>query len=110
MDSHQALYEFIVHHKIDMDSVGNCTFNAKVDYESPSNSVLTTTRVRFVRNGYDDGKVEIAENEELQPESYHLDVTAKWQDYRFDLSSGKLIVVGSSPKMGGSYVIQISPN
>lgn len=108
MSSHQAMYDFIRHHEIETDPVGNCKFNAVIDYEAPNKSIVITTKVKFIRNGYDDGKIEIGEQVGFQPEDYHLDVTAKWQDYSFSESNGKLTVNGSSPKMGGNYVIQIS--
>lgn len=103
-----ALYDFLQHHQIDMDAYGNAIFSAIVDYDSSARSVVTTTEIRFVRNGYDDGKVALREQPEMQADDYHLDLSARYQSYRFDGLSGKLTITGNSSKMGGVYTIKIS--
>lgn len=107
MQSHLALSCFIDFHGIQSDSVGNCRFSAKVTYTSPLKNIESSTSVRFIRNGYEDGKVEIGEQLEMAAEDYHLDLSAKWQEYKFNKASGDLVVTGNSPKMGGNYSVEI---
>lgn len=107
MQSHQALSDFIDFHGIQTDSVGNCRFIAAVTYASPLRNIESSSSVRFIRNGYEDGKVEIGEQPEMTAEDYHLDLSAKWQEYYFNKASGALVVTGNSPKMGGNYSVEI---
>ncbi|MGC0119928.1 hypothetical protein [Pseudoalteromonas piscicida] len=109
MDSHLAIHDFIEANNIDRDEFGNCTFTAIIDYQSPAISDKATTEVKIIRNGYNDGEINLSEGGPLTVENYHLDFTIDYQVYSYNSNSKELEVTGKSPKMGGAYKVSIYP-
>ena len=109
MNSFLELSKFIEHNKLESDPVGTCRITAYVDYESTVRSITTETNITIMRHSVKDGNVELEEQPKMQADDYHLDLSAKWQDYKFLKESGKLKISGSSPKMGGNYAVTIVP-
>jgi len=109
MDSHLALHDFIEANNIDRDEFGNCTFVAIIDYQSSVASNKAKTEVKIIRNGYNDGEINLSESDSLTVEDYHLDFTTDFQSYSYNAKSKELEISGKSPKMRGSYKVLISP-
>ena len=109
MNSYLELSKFIEHHTLDSDSVGTCRFSAFVDYESAIRGVTTDTNITIMRHSIKDGNVELEEQANMDADSYHLDLSAKFQQYGFFKNSGKLQISGYSQNMGGDYTVTIFP-
>jgi len=93
------------------EPVGNYLFRALINYTSIKHGViLQECTVRFIRNGYQDGQIDIFDNGNLQSEEHHLTFNEKWQKYTFEEQSGTFEISSSSPKMGGAYTVLIQPN
>lgn len=91
--------------------VGHFLFAAKITYKSMSRGTeRADCTVQIIRNGMQDGEINIYANGDLQSETHHLGFSEKWQNYEFDNNDGALVVTGNSPKMGGKYSVRISPN
>lgn len=91
--------------------VGNFLFNAKITYKSKSRGTeREDCTVQIIRNGMQDGEINIYANGVLKSETHHLGFSEKWQKYEFDNNDGALVITGKSPKMGGEYSVRISPN
>ncbi|MTZ13927.1 hypothetical protein GNE00_09270 [Pseudomonas sp. JL972] len=90
---------------------GNYLFSAKITYKSASRGTeRADCTVQIIRNGIQDGEINIYANGNLQPDTHHLGFSEKWQRYQFDNNDGALVISGNSPKMGGKYSVRISPN
>jgi len=107
---HNFMTSSINEEHIDMDDFGNLTFEAKVEYKYMKKKLTSITTVKIIRNGYDDGKISLRENDELNVNFLHLDFTPQYQDYEFDDVDNSLNITGSSPKMNGSYSVKININ
>lgn len=106
MDSIMAISNFMEENRLTSDEVGNVRFEALVDYRSPARSMKVLTQVKITRNGFNDGDIEIGECEDLNVTDYHLGSTRQYQTYSFN--DDKLLIKGTSNKMGGNYTITIS--
>lgn len=90
---------------------GNFLFAANITYKSLARGTeREDCTVQIIRNGMQDGEINIYANGDLQSETHHLGFSEKWQNYEFDNNDGALVVTGNSPKMGGKYSVRISPN
>ena len=111
MKNSKAIYDFMTDSTnekyIDMDDFGNLTFEAEIEYNFMDRKLKSRTIVRIIRNGYDDGKISLSENDELNVNFLHLDFTPQYQEYEFDDTDNSLNITGSSPKMGGEYSVKI---
>ncbi|WP_272653973.1 hypothetical protein [Providencia sp. PROV091] len=106
MDSAMAISNFMAANKIISDEYGNLYFQAFVEYRSSARNTSVLTDIKIIRNGYHDGNVDITESDDLTNSDYHLGLTTKYQKYSFN--DTKLLIKGSSHKMGGNYTITIS--
>lgn len=106
------IYNFITDDKnensIDIDDYGNAIFQADIQYEFRNQILHSTTGVKIIRNGYDDGKISLNENDELNVNFLHLDFTPYYQKYSYDLNDHSLNIAGTSEKMSGGYSIKIT--
>ena len=106
------IYNFITDSKnkdlIDIDDYGNATFHGKIQYEFKGQILLSNTIIKIIRNGYDDGKISLSENDELNINFLHLDFTPDYQEYSYNSNEHSLNIIGSSPKMSGKYSIKIT--
>jgi len=106
------IYNFItdINNKeaINIDNYGNATFEAEILYTFRNQSINSSTDVKIIRNGYNDGKVSLGENDELNVNFLHLDFTPDYQKYKYDSSDSSLTITGSSQKMGGNYTVKIT--
>lgn len=113
MSAHAEMKEFVDfwsdRDSVNVDPYGNCEFHGQVSYTSSFGTVVDTTTVRFIRNGYDDGKIRLGETGSLTAGNFHLDFSPDFQTYAFRASDGALIVCGKSPKMGGAYSVTVVP-
>jgi len=107
MSSHNAINDFMNANSIDGDQFGNLKFSAFIEYSSSARNISQITDVTIIRNGYDDGKIRLMEAEELVAEDFHLDFSTQYQTYSFFDNDKKLLVSGSSQKMGGKYKVSI---
>ncbi|MBW3140071.1 hypothetical protein KUV56_11180 [Ferrimonas balearica] len=107
MNSHIAINNFIEANDITRDIFGHCTFEGMIEYTSKACRVNSTSTVRILRNGYNDGEINIHENETLNIENYHLDFNTDYQDYIYSIETNELKVFGNSKKMKGEYVVSI---
>ena len=90
---------------------GNFLFCARVTYTSKKRGVeVENCTVMMVRNGMQDGEINIYERGVLKAETHHLGLKGEYQDYKFDVENASFVIVGKSPKMGGDYSIRIFPN
>jgi hypothetical protein len=94
---------------INVDPHGNCEFHGQVSYTSNRGTVVDAVTVRFIRNGYEDGKIRLEETDSLPAENFHLDFSPDFQTYEFRASDGALVVCGKSTKMGGAYSVTMVP-
>ena len=101
--------DFIEAHSLETDAYGNCRFNGIIDYRSKLQNSKSVTEVVFIRNGYEDGKISLAANQNLTVKSYHLDFTEYFQKYIYLNETKELVIKGSSKKMGGNYSVNIVP-
>lgn len=91
--------------------VGNYIFEATIVYTSEARGVESDIcAVQIIRNGISDGSIEIYSGSILQNETHHLGFSEEWQVYKHDPRNNALVVKGSSPKMGGRYRVDITPN
>ena len=106
------IYNFITDSKnkdlIDIDDYGNATFHGKIQYEFRGQILLSNTIIKIIRNGYDDGKISLSENDELNINFLHLDFTPDYQEYSYNSNEHSLNIIGSSSKMSGKYSIKIT--
>lgn len=106
------IYHFITDENnkdsINIDDYGNVTFNAQIKYTFRNQTLNSYTDVKIIRNGYDDGKVSLSENDELNVNFLHLDFTPNYQEYKYDSSDSSLTITGSSPKMSGEYIVKLT--
>lgn len=109
MESFYSIHDFIGAHNLESDQVGNVCFEAFVEYRSPARNVSEIAKVKIIHNGYQDGQISLEEAGELVAEEFHLDFTTQYQKYNFSVGDRKLLVSGSSTKMGGKYNVTISP-
>lgn len=109
MESVHAIYEFMGAHGLKSDTVGNLNFEAFVEYRSPARNASEITNVKIIRNGCHDGQISLEETGDLVAEDYHLVFTIQYQKYSLSDEGKKLLVLGSSPKIGGKYNVAISP-
>jgi len=93
---------------INIDDCGNVTFKAQIKYMFRNQTLSSYTDVKIIRNGYDDGKVSLSENDELNANFLHLDFTPNYQEYKYDSSDSSLTIIGSSSKMSGDYIVKFA--
>ena len=106
-----AMQNFAEHHQLNINfsSNGNGVFMAKINYSKQANTLTSFSEVSLIRNGYNDGAVKINETKELNINSYHLDFSHEFQEFKFDTSTKELVIKGSSQKMSGEYIVKIIP-
>ncbi|MBB3411911.1 hypothetical protein FHT87_005878 [Rhizobium sp. BK316] len=118
MNSYQELNSFISFWQKSPTNprrnAGNTTiiYPVSLIYESQDRSVkmaVTTELTAYIGSGPDDGKLSLKETDELTSDSYHLDFLARFQRFKFVSSSSSLEVTGNSSKMGGDYLVTITP-
>jgi hypothetical protein len=113
MSNHQQIKNFVDFWRgsegFEVAATGNCTFKADITYCFAGQVVEDDTVVTIIRNGYQDGRVALAEGVILSPEIFHLDFSPDFQRYKYDKSDHALQVEGSSPKMRGTYKVVIAP-
>ncbi|HDY8086521.1 hypothetical protein F6X00_10845 [Vibrio vulnificus] len=107
MESSLAMTEFVDALELEKDSFGHCEFQAFVEYKSQVINATELTTVKFIRNGYNDGDIQLTESGDLTAEDFHLDLSTRYQTYSFNAVEQSLNVLGNSPKMGGDYTIKI---
>ena len=90
--------------------VGNFVFGARITYISDKRGTeRENCTVMMVRNGIQDGEINIYEKGILTADTHHLGLNSNFQDYEFDRVDESFLITGKSPKMG-EYSIRISPN
>jgi hypothetical protein len=113
MSSHAEMKDFVdfwsSRDSVNVDPNGNCEFHGQVSYTSNRGAIVDTAKVRFIRNGYEDGKIRLDETGSLTAENFHLDFSPDFQTYEFRASDGALVVCGKSNKMGGAYSVTVVP-
>jgi hypothetical protein len=113
MKSLRALDQFVEHWQDSpsflVDPYGNATFRAFVRYSARSESKGHLTVVRIRRHGHDKGRVYIQQDPGLFSGASPVDFFPPWQDYAYESDEHALMVHGSSPKIGGTYVVAITP-
>lgn len=100
--------EFVEILALEKDSFGHCEFQARVEYKSSVINATEVTTVKFIRNGYNDGGIQLNEAGCLTANDFHLDFSTNYQSYMFDKDDQSLNISGSSKKMGGLYTIKIT--
>lgn len=112
MDNYTVLRDFIYHWSefpgLSISRHGLCSFRADIEYRYRGNVVTGTTQVTIPRNGMEDGQVNLGETGILDSDVFHLDFSPAFQTYRLD-GQKRLVVSGSSKKMGGEYEVLITP-
>jgi|LNAP01.1.fsa_nt_gb hypothetical protein len=90
--------------------VGNFLFGARITYISDKRGTeRESCTVMMVRNGIQDGEINIYEKGVLTANTHHLGLKSQFQDYIYDKNDGAFVISGASKKMG-EYSIRISPN
>lgn len=105
MISTLAVNYFVDKHELEKDSFGHCKFRGFVEYTSKIINASEITIIKLIRNGYNDGGIQIKENGDLNSEYFHLDFTTNYQNYTFNTTDNSLVVSGNSGKMGGDYQV-----
>ncbi|CTQ69654.1 hypothetical protein LAX5112_02199 [Roseibium alexandrii] len=77
--------------------------------KSPGKIVFNSLMKVCLQPGFNDGRVDLDEAPHASVEDYHLTFYPKFQEYEFDQNTGDFIITGASDKMGGDYVVTISP-
>ncbi|QIQ20242.1 hypothetical protein [Zophobihabitans entericus] len=108
MKSILAMTEFISQNNLRTDSYGNCEFEGFINYKSKIRNAFEKTTVKFIRNGYHGGNIQLMESGELIPDNFHLDLSRDYQAYEYNTSDNALIIWGKSQKMSGRYQIVIT--
>lgn len=101
--------DFVSALRLPKDDWGNVTVLAAVIFSSNNRQATEDLRVKFIRNGYQDGDIEMYGGHEITAESFHLGFDASFQSYRFNTKLSQIEVRGMSPKMGGDYTVSIQP-
>lgn len=105
------IYDFITdinnENSINIDDYGNATFKAQIQYTFKNRTLNSHTDVKIIRNGYNDGKVSLSENDELNVNFLHLDFIPNFQEYKYDSSDSSLIITGSSPQIS-RYTVKLT--
>jgi roadblock/LC7 domain-containing protein len=107
MDSILAMTDFVEALSLEGGSLEHGDFRILVEYKSSLRNVTEITTATFIRNGYNDGEIKLAENGELNSDNYHMDFTPSYQVYAFNSEECALIITGSSGKMGGNYKVKL---
>lgn len=90
--------------------VGNLFFCADITYLSEQRGEEHgQCSVHIIRNGMQDGNIEIVEGDGFTAEKHHLGLVERLQTYTFDTDDKSLFITGKSPKMG-KYSIRMVPN
>lgn len=105
-----ALINFFDRNDLESDDRGNYRFTAMVNYSSNVKNIVEYTDVKITMEGFNGGKVSIAEEGELNIDDFHLDFLMNRQEYLCDETTGELIINGTSNKMRGAYMVKINPN
>lgn len=112
MSFENEIYDFINDSRnedsIEIDDYGNARFNALINYQFRNQNLTSQTKVKIIRNGYDDGKISFDENDELNVNFLHLDFVPQYQEYHYKSDDGSFTITGSSSKMSGSYKVTIT--
>jgi len=106
----EAIHEFVKahgHDQLGVNQLGNCLFEAAIEYVSRKIDFAGRTEVRITRNGYQEGNVGLRETDDLTVDSFHLDFSPDFQTYTYVKSTGALKIAGDSPKMQGKYTVHI---
>ena len=83
------------------EATGNCSYAARVRISSENFDVDEVTRVRIVRNGYEDGAVLLDESGELIAENVHTKfLPIPPTKCKYQKSTRTLIITGQSQKLG----------
>ncbi|WP_346859446.1 hypothetical protein [uncultured Draconibacterium sp.] len=90
----------------------NIIFSASVKYTTPLKSFYEKMKVALPVNGYSlVVKLDVEEScSTITSDNFHMDFDTKYEntDFIFDENAGILIIKGSSPKMGGQFIVEIS--
>lgn len=90
--------------------VGNLFFCADIIYVSDKyGNERGRSSVLIVRNGMQDGNIEIVEAGPFTADTHHLGLKEKHQKYTFDPYDKALVITGKSDKLG-KYSIRLTPN
>ncbi|WP_156890644.1 hypothetical protein [Pseudomonas sp. CF150] len=91
--------------------VGNYVFQANIVYNSVKYGMeKANCTVLIVRNGMQDGEINIYEDGPLKVTTHHLGLKVGPQTCDHDSSDDSLLITGQSTKMQGAYSIKITPN
>lgn len=108
LESNIELGDFLTCHSIPKDPSGNSRFFATVTYESKMSTITTQMDVFVQGHSYNSGTIKLTENPDLDVNQFHLDFTPTYQKYTFRKDTEKLVIEGTSNKMGGKYIVTIS--
>lgn len=100
--SRRALADFVACQGVRLDD-GTGQLSALVTYRSPFGTLTLATRVIVVVAGRRAGRVRLAPRAVLTTDWYELDFSAEWADYSLQRPADRLIISGSSQRMGGGY-------
>ena len=110
MENHNAINNFITNtfnkDTIEIDDFGNARFMAIINYSYGNKKINSISKVKIIRNGYQDGKIDIDENDELNINFLHLSFTPNFQDYKYNSNNHSLTINGTSKKLG-KYILEI---
>ena len=81
----------------------------RVSFHAPNGDAFEDTLVTLLFDGYEQGRIDIDEMGELTVEDFHLRFSPDFQSFTFDTDNDTLVVEGSSPKMGGDYMVRMHP-
>lgn len=101
--------DFCSSNNITSDNEFVLQFDAWVEYSSRKDSPTGKAKVIIYKKGVNiEGNVEIVDDK-FNPDIIHAGFSVAYQTYIFDKSCNKLFIKGSSPKMGGDYIVSITP-
>ena len=82
---------------------------AWIEYSSKISSLSGKAKVMIFKKGvHQDGNIEIIDDK-FNPDVIHTGFSVAYQTYTFDKNCNKLFIKGASPKMGGDYIVSITP-
>lgn len=109
MQYYMEVMDFCNSNNITSDNEFFLQFDAWVEYSSRKGVLPGKAKVVIYKKGFNvEGNIEIVDDK-FNSNILHTGFSVAYQVYTFDKECNKLLIKGSSLKMGGDYTVSITP-
>ena len=103
-DKLNEINSFCQHNKIPYN-YGNIKFSAFVEYNTPSYKKNGNSEIIISMGAPKEGETKLLSD--IFINSPHIEFNPKYQNFKFDIASNKLVISGYSSKIGAAYEVSI---